>query len=287
MNDKFKLIKRKNGRKNAIQPGGSSEVHPGLLKKAWSQTSLSLLRIVWLPLFSKLLLLYSSQFGIYIMPQLNSLESIFRLIQFGMVLSLSGMGSSKMPSISSRLPLIISPEDLLKYTSWVKYGILWLILILGFLILAPKSKNNGIMALSISYSPLSSQSDSFSLMSKNTKSLIHSIKKPLNNTKTMLINSSSKSEKVYKHPKAKYSPITMKPALNLCLSTKNIKKSEKVYQRSAKSKDSLWKRRKRSSWRFWKSKSDVFEDWNDLTKFLWENSSFCSYAISFVLSYFF
>jgi hypothetical protein len=34
MNDKFKLIKRKNGRKNAIQPGGSSEVHPGLLKKA-------------------------------------------------------------------------------------------------------------------------------------------------------------------------------------------------------------------------------------------------------------
>ena len=33
---------------------------------------------------SKLLLLYSSQFGIYIMPQLDKLESKIAYIQFGM-----------------------------------------------------------------------------------------------------------------------------------------------------------------------------------------------------------
>ena len=94
-----------NGREVDDQPHGPSEEHPIIPQEALGKGGLPVFLVVLLAPCSKLILLYSSQFGIYIMPQLDTLDSISPYTQLGTAFSLFATDSSKTPSSSSASPL--------------------------------------------------------------------------------------------------------------------------------------------------------------------------------------
>lgn len=57
------------------KPSCPSKKHSIIIKKTRSEVGMPILWIVLLFQYSKLILLYSSQFGIYVMPQLDTIDS--------------------------------------------------------------------------------------------------------------------------------------------------------------------------------------------------------------------
>ena len=93
---------RDDGGEGDGEPAKSAKEHPGVAAEARGEGSLPFLRVVVFVLASKLLLLYSAQFGIYVMPQLDTLHSTPSLTQSGTDCSSSATTSIKTLNSSSK-----------------------------------------------------------------------------------------------------------------------------------------------------------------------------------------